>query len=111
MRPEFLNRIDELVMFRPLTRVHLEGILNIQLKNLEKVLKKQNITFEVTNRCLQYLQHEGFDLQFGARPLKRLIQKKLLDQLSLEMLKGNILPGMHTIIDVENQKVVFHPSK
>lgn len=111
MRPEFLNRIDELVMFRPLTRAHLEGILNIQLRNLEKVLKKQNITFEVTNRCLQYLQHEGFDLQFGARPLKRLIQKKLLDQLSLEMLKGNVLPGMHTLIDVENQKVVFHPQK
>ncbi len=111
MRPEFLNRIDELVMFKPLTRAHLEGILNIQLKNLEKVLKKQNITFEVTNRCLQYLQQEGFDLQFGARPLKRLIRKKLLDQLSLEMLEGNILPGMHTLIDVENQKVIFHPPK
>jgi len=109
MRPEFLNRIDELVMFRPLTKDHLEGIIHIQLKNLEKILQKQDITFEVTDRGIQYLKREGFDLQFGARPLKRLIQKKILDELSIAMLDGRVLPGMHVKMDMENQKVIFYP--
>jgi ATP-dependent Clp protease ATP-binding subunit ClpB len=81
LRPEFLNRIDELVMFRPLTMDDMEGILHIQLNLLQKKLNTQQIALEVTDNCIAYLIQEGFDLQFGARPLKRLIQKKILDQL------------------------------
>jgi ATP-dependent Clp protease ATP-binding subunit ClpB len=110
MRPEFLNRIDELVMFRPLTPDHIEGIIHIQLGLLEKLLKKQDITFEVTDACVAYLKREGFDLQFGARPLKRLIQKKILDGLSVAMLEGKVQPGSHTIIDVKDNQVAFQSS-
>ena len=107
LRPEFLNRIDELVMFRPLTMDDVEGILHIQLNLLRKKLKKQQITFEVSEQCISFLKKEGFDLQFGARPLKRLIQKKILDQLSIAMLEGKVQPGSHTLINVVDGQMVF----
>jgi len=107
VRPEFLNRIDELVMFSPLSMEHIEGIIHLQLEILRKTLKKQDITFDITDRCIQYLSKEGFDIQFGARPLKRLMQKKLLDGLSMAMLEDKVKPGMHIEIDVEGQEVVF----
>ncbi|TFH27962.1 MAG: ATP-dependent chaperone ClpB [Bacteroidia bacterium] len=107
LRPEFLNRIDELVMFRPLTMDDVEGILHIQLNLLRKKLEKQQITFEVSEQCIAFLKKEGFDLQFGARPLKRLIQKKILDQLSIAMLEGKVQPGSHTLIDVVDGQIVF----
>ncbi len=107
LRPEFLNRIDELVMFRPLSMDDMEGILHIQLNLLQKKLEKQEITIEVTESCISFLKNEGFDLQFGARPLKRLIQKRILDQLSIAMLEGKVQPGSHTIIDVADGQVVF----
>jgi ATP-dependent Clp protease ATP-binding subunit ClpB len=107
LRPEFLNRIDELVMFRPLTMDDVEGIMHIQLDLLRKKLAKQEITFDVSERCLDYLKREGFDLQFGARPLKRLIQKKVLDNLSIALLEGKVEPGSHTLIDVDDGQVVF----
>jgi len=109
MRPEFLNRIDELVMFRPLTAEHLEGIIHIQLRQLERVLQKQNITFGITDDLVKYLKQEGYDLQYGARPLKRLIQKKILDELSVAMLKGTVQTGSHIRMDVRDQHVVFLP--
>jgi ATP-dependent Clp protease ATP-binding subunit ClpB len=107
LRPEFLNRIDELVMFRPLTMDDMEGILHIQLNLLQKKLNTQQIALEVTDNCIAYLIQEGFDLQFGARPLKRLIQKKILDQLSIAMLEGKVQPDSHTTIDVKEGQLVF----
>ncbi len=107
MRPEFLNRIDEMVMFRPLTAEHLEGIIQIQLRHLEKVLRKQNISFEVTEALIQFLKQEGYDLQYGARPLKRLIQKRVLDALSVAMLEGKVVQGSHIRMDVTDRHVVF----
>jgi ATP-dependent Clp protease ATP-binding subunit ClpB len=109
MRPEFLNRIDELVMFRPLTTEHLEEIIQIQLGLLKKVLQKQEITFEVTDALIHYLKREGYDLQYGARPLKRLIQRKVLDALSVAILEGTVGPGMHIRMDVKDDQVVFSP--
>jgi ATP-dependent Clp protease ATP-binding subunit ClpB len=108
MRPEFLNRIDEVVMFRPLAREHMEGIIRIQLGLLERTLKKQDITIEPSPDLVRYLEREGFDLQYGARPLKRLIQKKVVDALSVALLNGVVRPGMNIRIDVEGEKVVFH---
>jgi ATP-dependent Clp protease ATP-binding subunit ClpB len=108
MRPEFLNRIDEVVMFRPLAREHMEGIIRIQLGLLERTLKKQEITIEPSQDLVRYLEREGFDLQYGARPLKRLIQKKVVDALSVALLSGAVSPGMNIRIDVEGERVVFH---
>jgi ATP-dependent Clp protease ATP-binding subunit ClpB len=109
MRPEFLNRIDEIVMFRPLSRKHLEGIIKIQLSILARILEKQDIRFEAHESLYAYLKKEGYDLQFGARPLKRLIQKKVIDELALAMLKEEVKPGMFIDIKVENHHIVFSP--
>ncbi|MDF1571762.1 MAG: ATP-dependent chaperone ClpB [Bacteroidales bacterium] len=108
MRPEFLNRIDELVMFRPLGMEHMEGIIQIQLNLLRKQLKKQEITIDVTREALEQIKKEGFDMQFGARPLKRLIQKKLVDMISMAMLKGEVEPGDHVEIGAEDGKLTLN---
>jgi ATP-dependent Clp protease ATP-binding subunit ClpB len=96
-------------MFRPLTLDHMEGIIHLQFEHLEELLKKQDISFEVSDRCVQYLKNTGFNLQFGARPLKRLMQKKVLDGLSMAMLSNEIAPGMHIRIDAEGDRVLFKP--
>ena len=111
VRPEFLNRIDELVMFKPLTKDHMEGILRIQMDHLRTRLSKQNISIELTDRCSKFLINEGFDMQFGARPLKRLVQKKILDGLSLAMLEESVMPGMHLKVDEEDGIIQFHADK
>jgi ATP-dependent Clp protease ATP-binding subunit ClpB len=110
LRPEFLNRIDEVVMFRPLGMEQMEGIIHIQLKILQKLLQKQEITIEMTQQAIDRIKHEGFDVQFGARPLKRLIQKKLVDLISMEILKNRITPGMKVIIDVQDGDIVVNPA-
>jgi ATP-dependent Clp protease ATP-binding subunit ClpB len=107
MRPEFLNRIDELVMFRPLSREDLEDIIRIQLSRLGNTLEKQGISLEPAQNLIAYLKEEGYDLQFGARPLKRLIQKKVVDGLSMAILQGKVQQGSHLEISVEDGKVVF----
>jgi ATP-dependent Clp protease ATP-binding subunit ClpB len=107
VRPEFLNRVDELVMFRPLKPEHMEGIIQIQFEQLRKVLSKQDIRFEVTENCVNYLKNQGFSLQFGARPLKRLIQKLVLDRFSMALIENRITPGMHVVIDVENNEIIL----
>ncbi|MFC2113294.1 ATP-dependent chaperone ClpB [Bacteroidota bacterium] len=111
IRPEFLNRIDETVMFSPLTMDHLEEIIHLQFNNFRKVLSKQNITIDVTDACIELLKKEGFDLQYGARPLKRLMQKKVLDGLSMALLEGRIEPGMHVLIDADKHNLVFREEK
>jgi ATP-dependent Clp protease ATP-binding subunit ClpB len=110
VRPEFLNRIDELVMFRPLSLENMDGIIHIQFDQLRKVLSKQDIRFEVTEACVDYLKNKGFNLQFGARPLKRLIQKQVLDRFSMELLENRIAPGMQVTIDVEDNEICFRHS-
>ncbi len=106
MRPEFLNRIDELVMFRPLGMEHMEGIIHIQLDILRKLLKKQEISLELSQRAIDQIKNEGFDMQFGARPLKRLIQKKLVDMISMALLKGEVKPGDHVELDAADGKLM-----
>lgn len=102
VRPEFLNRIDELVMFKPLTRRDISGIIKIQLNHLLMVLNKQQITFHMTDSCLDYLVENGYDVQFGARPLKRLIHKKIMDIISMAMLQDKVKPGSHMVIDLHD---------
>ena len=93
IRPEFLNRIDEVVLFKPLTRSEIRSIVDIQLRSLQKMLAQQEITLEVNNEAKDWLAKLGYDVTFGARPLKRTIQKHLTNPLSAELLAGNFSDG------------------
>jgi len=107
IRPEFLNRIDETILFAPLSKANIHGIVKIQLKQLEEKLAHQNITMEVSEFALDALAERGYDPQFGARPLKRVIQKDVLNELSKEILRGNIKPSSHIMLDIFDDKFVF----
>jgi ATP-dependent Clp protease ATP-binding subunit ClpB len=99
-RPEFLNRIDEIIIFRALTREDLNQIVDIQLRNLQKVLAQRRITIELTEEAKQRLADEGYDPVYGARPLKRVIQKRIQNRLALLALQGQIKDGDHVVVDV-----------
>jgi ATP-dependent Clp protease ATP-binding subunit ClpB len=90
MRPEFLNRIDEIVMFQPLKRKEIRKIVDIQFKQIQQRLHEAGISLEATDEVLNYLGEQGFDPQFGARPLKRVIQRVILNELSKEILSGKV---------------------
>ena len=107
IRPEFLNRIDEVIMFQPLLRNDIKEIIKIQLNDLKKQLLKSGVTLEFTDYALDYLAENGFDPQFGARPLKRLIQKQIVNQLSKKLLAGNIDKTKPVLVDVFDGMVVF----
>ncbi|MEZ5042922.1 MAG: ATP-dependent chaperone ClpB [Saprospiraceae bacterium] len=107
VRPEFLNRIDEIIMFSPLSRKDIRGIVELQLNGLRADLAAQNITMKITPEAMDWLAEEGYHPEFGARPLKRLIQKKVLKQLSKQMLMGQVKPGSHVVLDIFDGVVVF----
>ncbi|MFY7898740.1 MAG: ATP-dependent chaperone ClpB [Chitinophagaceae bacterium] len=107
IRPEFLNRIDELIMFQPLMKNEIKGIIGIQLKDLQNLVAKSGIQLEFSNYLIEYLAENGYDAQFGARPLKRLIQKELVNQLSKKILSGSIDKSKTVLIDVFDNVVVF----
>lgn len=107
VRPEFLNRIDEVIMFKPLSRKDIRGIVEIQLRDLVEKLAKQHIQLQVSTEALDWLASEGFHPEFGARPLKRLIQKKVMNTLSKEMLSGKVTANSHIVLDVFDGQVVF----
>ncbi|MEL6837316.1 MAG: ATP-dependent chaperone ClpB [Bacteroidota bacterium] len=107
VRPEFLNRIDEIIMFRPLSRKDIRGIVDIQLRALKATLQEQNISMTITPQAMDWLADEGYNPEFGARPLKRVIQKRVLKQLSKQMLQGSVQAGSHIVLDVFDDVVVF----
>ncbi|MEX0988070.1 MAG: ATP-dependent chaperone ClpB [Bacteroidales bacterium] len=107
MRPEFLNRIDELVMFRPLRMEHIEGIIHIQLDILRDMLKKQEISLEVSKEAMEHIKTAGFDMQYGARPLKRVIRKKIVDMISMAMLEGRVEPGQRVEVGFRDGELVI----
>jgi ATP-dependent Clp protease ATP-binding subunit ClpB len=98
-RPEFLNRVDEIVMFQPLGDAELEQIVEMQLHHVAKLLEGRGITLELTPAARQAVFHEGYDPAYGARPLKRALQRLVQDPLALEILEGKILPGAHLRVD------------
>lgn len=106
LRPEFINRIDEVVMFRPLSRSDLRGIIRIQLDDLRKRVAEQGIQIEFTDYALDFFAKNGYDPQFGARPLKRLIQKEIINLLSKKIIAGDIDKEKEVIIDVFDGVVV-----
>ena len=112
VRPEFLNRIDETIMFRPLTKKDIRGIVELQLQEVKAMLAKQEIGLKVTPEAMNWLAEEGYHPEFGARPLKRVIQKRVLNQLSKQMLMGDVQPKSNLILDVFDDVVVFRqPTK
>jgi ATP-dependent Clp protease ATP-binding subunit ClpB len=102
-RPEFLNRVDEIVLFHQLLREDIKRIVEIQLVRVEKRLADQNIALRVSDPAKELIAREGYDPVFGARPLKRVIQKRILDALSLEILSGRFKEGDRIAVDVDKK--------
>ncbi|HSN61292.1 MAG TPA: AAA family ATPase, partial [Ferruginibacter sp.] len=107
IRPEFLNRIDEVIMFQPLMKNEIKGIIKIQLEDLRRLVKKNGIDLQFSEYALDYLAENGYDPQFGARPLKRLVQKEIVNQLSKRILAGDIDKTKPVLVDVFDGVVVF----
>lgn len=107
VRPEFINRIDEIVMFTPLTNANITKIVSLQLKSVTKMLALQNITMDATPEAIAYLSIKGYDPQFGARPVKRVIQREVLNALSKEILAGKITTDSIILLDAFDNKLVF----
>ncbi len=107
MRPEFLNRIDDIVMFRPLTKENIRDIVKMQLGLLRKTLDKQEITLRVTPEAISYIVEAGYDPEFGARPIKRVMHKKVLQELSRGLLDGSVKPKSVVLLDSFGENLVF----
>jgi ATP-dependent Clp protease ATP-binding subunit ClpB len=107
VRPEFINRIDEIVMFTPLTNANIKEIVGLQLKSIIKMLAHQNITLDATPEAIEYLAQKGYDPQFGARPVKRVIQREVLNQLSKEILAGRVTTDSVVLLDSFDGQLVF----
>ena len=110
-RPEFLNRIDETIIFHSLTREHLKDIIDIQLRNVRRRLMERKIDIDLTNAAKDLLADEGFDPVYGARPLKRTIQRLLLDPLALKVLEGQFREGDTVKVDAVDGHLVFAPGQ
>ena len=106
-RPEFLNRIDEIVIFNPLGKAQLEGIVKLLLKNVEQLLGERQITLELSSAASALLLEEGYDPAYGARPLRRTIQRLIQDPLALQILEGKVLPGDHIRLDRDGNKAAM----
>ncbi|MFK7000050.1 ATP-dependent chaperone ClpB [Flavobacterium oreochromis] len=107
VRPEFINRIDEIVMFTPLSNANIREIVALQLKSVTKMLAHQNITMDATPEAITYLSEKGFDPEFGARPVKRVIQREVLNQLSKEILAGKVTTESMILLDCFDNQLVF----
>ena len=106
-RPEFLNRIDETIVFHPLGKDEIAGIVDIQLRNLQTRLGDRHLTLSVTPAAREYLAMKGYDPTFGARPLKRLIQREVQDPLAMQLLAGEIRDGDALDVDVSGDGLAF----
>lgn len=107
VRPEFLNRIDEVIMFEPLTPGDIRGILMLQISQIQQMLQEKGIVLEFAPAALDYLASKGFDIAYGARPIKRLLQKELINELATGIISGNVAAGGNILVDVQEGKLVF----
>ena len=110
LRPEFLNRIDEIIMFRPLTKDEIQEVVVLQIGNIRKMLEKNGIRLKTTKKAVQLIATLGFDPQFGARPIKRVLQKNLVNELSKMILEGNVNKEKEIVVDEKAGKLVFSNS-
>lgn len=107
IRPEFLNRIDDIIMFTPLTKNNITQIVEIQLNHIKRMVSKQHITIDATQEAISYLAEKGYEPQYGARPIKRVIQKEVLNELSKSLLSGKIKADSIVLIDCFDNQLVF----
>ena len=107
VRPEFINRIDDIVMFTPLTKNNIISIVKLQLDLVKKVIAKQEITLDATDEAIEYLANKGYQPEFGARPVKRVIQKEVLNQLSKAILAGKVTTDSMILLDAFDEQLVF----
>ncbi|WGH76469.1 ATP-dependent chaperone ClpB [Tenacibaculum tangerinum] len=107
VRPEFLNRIDDIIMFTPLSEDNIKEIVKLQLNSVKKMIAQQNITFDATDEAIDYLAAKGYQPEFGARPVKRVIQKEVLNQLSKEILSGRVTTDSIILLDAFDDELVF----
>ncbi|WP_412985377.1 ATP-dependent chaperone ClpB [Pontimicrobium sp. IMCC45349] len=107
VRPEFLNRIDDTIMFTPLSKNNIKDIVGLQLKSVTKMIAQQGITFDATEEAVKYLADKGFNPEYGARPVKRVIQKEVLNALSKEILAGKVTTDSIILLDAFDDKLVF----
>ncbi|WP_298533739.1 ATP-dependent chaperone ClpB [uncultured Algibacter sp.] len=107
VRPEFLNRIDDTVMFTPLSKENITDIVGLQLKSVTKMIAQQGITFDATQEAVSYLADKGYNPEYGARPVKRVIQKEVLNALSKEILAGKVTTDSIILLDAFDDKLVF----
>jgi ATP-dependent Clp protease ATP-binding subunit ClpB len=107
IRPEFLNRVDEIIMFSPLLQKQMASIVKIQLNNLKQLVAENGMQIEFSDYLVDYLSEQGFDMQFGARPLKRLVQKMVVNELSKKILSGEIDKSQKVLIDIFDGVIVF----
>jgi ATP-dependent Clp protease ATP-binding subunit ClpB len=108
-RPEFLNRVDDIIVFKPLGEEQLTRIIELRLDDLRKLLAERKITIELTQPAKELLFLEGYDRAYGARPLKRAIQRMIQDPLALKILEGEVLHGDHVVVeaDISKRRMVF----
>ena len=111
LRPEFLNRIDETIVFHPLSKSDVKSILVLMIKDLNDMLKKQELFIYPTDAAFDFLAREGYQPQFGARPLRRTLQKELINELSKQILMGKFSKGDKIVADFQNEKLVFEVKK
>lgn len=107
IRPEFINRIDEIVTFAPLTKEQIEKIVRLQFERIKKMLAKQHIDIELTDKAAEALANRGYDPHYGARPVKRVIQKVVVNELSKEIIAGNIDKDKKVTVDYDGENIVF----
>lgn len=107
VRPEFLNRIDDTIMFTPLSKENIVVIVGLQLKSIAKMIAQQGITFDATPEAVSYLAEKGYHPEYGARPVKRVIQKEVLNQLSKEILAGKVTTDSIILLDEFDGQLVF----
>ncbi|MBP9016779.1 MAG: ATP-dependent chaperone ClpB [Paludibacteraceae bacterium] len=107
IRPEFLNRIDELIMFKPLDRSQIEDIVRLQLDDVRRMLEQNGIQLEATDRAVKFIADNGYDPQFGARPVKRAIQRLILNDLSKQIIAGQVVSNQVVIVDADENGIVF----
>src|SRR5690625_69313 len=107
VRPEFINRIDDIIMFSPLTQENIRSVVKLQLNNLQKMLTDQNITIDATDEAISFLAKKGYEPQYGARPVKRTLQREVLNQMSKEILAGKISTDSVILLDSFQNRIVF----
>ncbi len=107
IRPEFLNRIDDIVMFTPLTKDEVREIVKLQVKALSRMMASSGLTMHVTDKAVDYIAKEGYDPQFGARPIKRAVQRLLVNELSKQILSGTVVKENPIVVDSEGEGLTF----